>query len=309
MTRPSFMRAIQGEAGNLTHLYWAVKSSAETSVPNGKLQRETFIKMFRGQIPNRSRRPLTSQRSVEAHMNLAKELGMLQNAEETRIWQVTPVGRVFLTLWEERRKKLPRALVLNQILQKDRSFIIPFMQSILSRRNVDPRDASRFAWSELWKKYRNYLAVIEPPIRANLSDRTYKHCGEARLRLLISKEGLALDKGSLHRLASIEDKELGGEQFFTIGWILTGKKPNPLSKATLARKITSTFMLFSKLAYISAYATYAYINEKSLPRYATGWGDIESVLRNRLEFSLHSSFGKGDFLYSLKEEVRGLTVV
>jgi len=315
-----------GDAGHIERLYWAVKTSYDTSIDSERLQWRRYIEHYGSQTRNLNQRKKGLSmgkaygRSAEPHLAFARELGLLElpgtraggsNLSMGR-WLVTShAGRPFLMLWEVEKHRPPKYLLLALMLRHDRSFLVPFMREMLKEgRGAAPRLVASI-WDELWRVHKREMILAEPPIPQSLVKedgqlkRTAKHHSDARLRFLLKPEGLNLETETLRRLvesfSGFEDSDLPPDHYFRIGYAFAGKYPAEMDQQEIVHHASYAYKSLRPLAaHVSALGAFNYINELSLPERATDWNHFLNVLRTNPFFSLHASLMRGDVLFTFK---------
>ncbi len=197
-----------GDAGDLERLYAAVENSAKSAADSEKYQWETFNRNYSGSIGSRFP-TLMAPRSAEPHIAFARELGLLEHRSDGGRWLVTMgSGRAFLRLWEVDQHRPPTYFLLNSLLRYDRTLLLPLLR-LVTQEKIDPPLAMAKVWEQMWKKYRNDMARLEPPVPLTMwhddgrsLKRTAKHHSDSRLRLLTKKEGLGLTTDRIVRLVN-----------------------------------------------------------------------------------------------------------
>lgn len=328
----TLMRRMVGDAGHIERLYWAVKTSYDTSIDSERLQWRRYIEQYGSRTKNPTQRkkgltmgPSEYGRSAEPHLAFAKELGLLE-MPGTRVggswpsmgrWLVTAhAGRPFLTLWEVEKHQPPKYLLLALMLRHDRSFLIPFMRQVLKEgRESAPRIVAKI-WENLWRLYTREMILAEPPLPRSLIwkdgqlKRTAKHHSDARLRFFLKPEGLNLDMENLRRLVEafdgFEDKDLPSDHYKRIGYVFSGKYPAETGGQEIVDHVGYAYKKLLQTSHVSALGVFNYINELSLPENAVDWNQFLNVLRTNQSFSLHTSLMRGDVLFAFKswEEIK-----
>jgi hypothetical protein len=305
-----------GDAGNFDRLYAAVRNSAETSVDNEKRQWDSFRQKYSG--TEQSRFPsLRSPRSAEPHIAFARELGLLEHRSAGGRWLVTAgAGRTFLDLCDDENRKPPTRFLIGQLLRYDRTLLLPFLRKLVQEGVEKGPMVMAETWGSMWKRHRNEMATLEPPVPISLwnSDktlkRTAKHHSDARIRFLLKEEGLGLTISQVQNLVDglweSQDEKLPGDYFFRVGLALYGIQPErttPQEARDLASKAYSQLCVGT---YVSASSAFGYINELILPERAIVWEEFISMLRGRDNFAIHPSFQRGDLLYSITPQERSV---
>jgi hypothetical protein len=298
-----FARYIIGDAGNVDRLHMAVRAASMAPTDDPMQQREVFIEQF-GKISGTGprKRGLTKQRSAEPHLAFARELRLLDKEEG---WRITPLGNAFLVLWDRYPGKPPAFFLTGLLLKFDRSFLIPFLQARSDGEDDDA--AAGKAWSELWRRFGDTLASVEPPLPAELAPRTRHHHAAARIRFLESDEGLKLLPGQVYRLAEAfathAYSPLPSNSYRLIARAITGKDPAPMNPAQASAKIREVYELLQpRHAYASATAAYHTINEVALPAASLDLDVFNRALRSDSGFTLQSDFQPGELLYAVRSK-------
>lgn len=301
-----------GDAGDLERLNAAVKNSAESAADSEKYQWETFARNYSGSIGSKFP-TLMAPRSAEPHIAFARELGFLEHRSDGGRWLVTMgSGRAFLRLWGDDQHRPPTYFLLSHLLRYDRTLLLPFLRLLLQER-IDPPLAIAKTWEQMWKKYRNDMARLEPPVPLTMwhddgrsLKRTAKHHSDARLRLLTKKEGLGLANDRIVRLVDefwdFKDTKLPSDSYFRIGFAMEGKKAEPISEETMRKWISLTVSRLQRGTFISAIAAFDYTNEMLLPREAVEWDTFSVFIRSSDLFVIHPSVRPGDFLFGISAQ-------
>jgi hypothetical protein len=312
------MRYIIGDAGNVERLYWAVKTASEVQAEDLQTLCEIYIRKYAeaSSVGRRKRGFLKSSwRSAEPHFSFARELDLLDWGERD-LWRLTfGPGRSFLRLWEGLGGLPPRNLLLAQLLERDRSFLMPFLIRLLEARY--DFSAGRFlglskiageAWDEAWSVHGRELELLDPPFLGpkDIKDRTLLHHAMARVRMLNTTEGLGLNMEQTMRLTEQFDQfrdsaQLPSDVFFRIGTALTGRRPSPIDGENLSEKVLEAHSALQRAGYASGYGILLYINETSLPDLALDRNTYELHVRKKIPFSVRASFRRDDFLVAVEK--------
>jgi hypothetical protein len=302
-----------GDAGNIVRMYWAVKTASEAQTENLQVLSEVYLRKYaKLTSQGKGKRGLTKTRSLEPHFSLARELDLLECKERER-WRITfGAGRAFIALWEKECKVPPTDLLLAQLFQYDRSFLIPFIHGLVesdydfSRHKFGQLGKiAKDAWEEVWSEGKRELEDAAPPIPSpkTVKQRTLLHHANARVRLLNSDEGLSINIDKLRRLAqsftNFQFKPMPNDYYFRIGEALSGKCPTKLSTEEQDTLIFKGFALLHRMGYASGYGVFSYLNEMSLPTKAVDWQDYYDYVRKRDGISTGSSFRRDDFLLNV----------
>jgi len=308
------MRRIYGDAGDIPRLHLAVTAAAEFQSESLQMLCEYFLRRYRMQTAQGKgkRGLLKSQwRSAEPHFSFAKELDLLEWRERER-WRISfGPGRAFLKLWDA--QKQPQHFLINQLLQYDRSFTIPFITRLVetdydfsSGKFVGLEEKVMEVWEEIWASNRRELELLEPklPSPGEVRPRTLLHHASARIRFLNRIEGLSLNIEKIRRLATNfqgtdTTETMPWDSFFRIGEALNGRRPQPISSAILADQILEAFHGLQRAGYASAIGLYIIVNEASLPDSAVDWNTFSSYLRKERPFSTRTSFRPDDLLVTV----------
>ena len=299
----AFARYVIGDAGNVDRLHMAVMAASMAPTDDPVQQREVFIEQF-GKASGRGlrKRGLTKQRSAEPHLAFARELRLLDKEEG---WRITPLGNAFLVLWDRYPGEPPTFFLTGLLLKFDRSFLIPFLRARLGGENDDA--AAGKAWSELWRRFGDALASVEPPLPAELAPRTRHHHAAARIRFLESVEGLKLSPTQISRLAEAfapyAYSPMPSDSYRLIAKAVTGKDPAPINPVQASAKIREVYdLLQPRHAYASATAAFHTINAVSLPVASLDLDVFNGALRSDNGFTLQSDFQPGELLYAVRSK-------
>ena len=305
------MRRMVGDAGNIERLYHAVKNSAETPIDSEKYQWETFRRKYSG-TPSSKFPTLESSRSAEPHIAFARELGLLEHRAAGGRWLLTPgAGRAFLELWDSEERRPPKHFLLAQLLRYDRALIIPFLEKFLDEGRDDGPVIIAKVWEELWRRHRNEMAALEPPVPVSLwhdrkrsLKRTAAHHFQARIRFLMKPEGLELNEDQTGRLVKAfwdtRESRMPSDVFFKIGWSIDQTSPQPITGSSLDKLAIHAYSRMHRTGYVSAQGAFGFINELALPSHAIGWDEFVSFLRTDDSITIHPSIHRDDLLYAPK---------
>ncbi len=285
----AFMRYIIETAGNLSKLHTAIEAVSKS--PGNK---DYAWELFRA-----SSSPPGGRRAPEPHFSLARELGLIEEN-----WTISVgAGRAFLRLWQD-EKGPPLYTTLALLLQRDRSFLVPFLRGISRYSIVQTKeigDSSARAWEEMWQHAGDDLRLIEPPVPRELSPRTLLHNGRARWRLL---NGLGLKpqekRGFAEAFHSYSFKRLPVDYFSTMAFSFTGRRPLPLPESTLANWLNVAFVSLKGIEFASTIGALYLINEKILPTSYVTHEQIVSLARRSDGFEVQPAYSSEEFLFKVR---------
>lgn len=243
-SEPRILHSFEGSAGDLNRLYLAVMSAWLLHRDNPEWLKEEFIRYYKafreykGGDERGRKRGLKSPRSAEPHLNLARELNLIERER----WYVTPLGKAFLFLSFPENSSYPAHTILSLLLYYDRDMLQPLSvhlpgwmkDGIHAHGEITPR--IREIWRELWGRYGNALNEISRlPKEEEIGGRTCIHWVAARLRLLGS-EGLNLKPEQLCTLQRLLQGD-GEEPFVMAFHVIKGREPRRLSRQELRTRI------------------------------------------------------------------------
>jgi hypothetical protein len=290
------------KAGDARRLYCAVKCAMDLQIDDQELLWEIFVNRcsscsqvadcWRGGRPPRPR-------SAEPHFALARELDLIEWRQR---WLATlGSGVAYVRLWERGRKP-PVYFLLAKLLEYDRAFLIPFLESCLQ--GIEPREAAETAWCEIWRKYGQEIAGMEPPVPSRPDERTKVYHSATRLSMLKDPPptGMGLSDRQLESIVREFKpfawvKTLPDDLYFHLSVAVDGVFPEPLGDDEILTKTREVFPVLKGTGYASVKAAYGFINEIVLPSSALSWNSFLEVLRRSSQIRLRSSFRSDDLLF------------
>jgi len=310
-----WMRYLVGDAGHLQRLYLAVKTASEHQVDDLQTLCEIYLKRYRQlTTEGQGKRGLRDSRwrSAEPHFSFARELDLLELRERTT-WRITfGAGRAFLNLWSDLTP--PAALLLHQLLSYDRTFLIPFLITLVeadydfaTAKFVGLEKHVKDVWREMWELHGRELQAKEPrlPKPSEVKPRTMLHHAMARIRFLNKMDGLRLNMDKLNRLTQLfqgfeDSDEMPSDSFFRLGSAVFGRSPLEMNSSELTERVLQAFAALQRAGHASAYGIYCFVNERALPEKAVDWQTFAGHVRREYPFSTRTSFRHDDFLITVE---------
>jgi len=298
-------------SGDISRLYFAIKSSDESKSDNKYDIWEYFISKYSTQTIDKSgKRGLTKPRSVEPYLSLARELGFLRQRNQTRTWLINDgAGKAFLDI-HDLFDKTPYLLIMTQLLKNDRTFLIPYLKEIINGNYIETINNRKIqiqivdkVWSYMWRKYSRELILIEPRVKEKFTKRTKLMYADARNSLLFEKRGLNLNHKQTKEFVNVfKDKEYNkvrGDLFLKMSQVYYDILPEYLTENEITKEIFKVISIINNKKYVSAYRLFSIINEINLPNKGMAWKKFLNNIRQNNDFQLNSSFTKGDYLVNI----------
>lgn len=282
------------DVGNIERIYTILETLHENKNIYSSVEAKTIKTWKRHNI---GKAKLNEGASISSHLKFCSQLGLVIDNQF-----LSAGGKTLLALNKDINEN-PKFFLLSQILERDRSCLLRFLSQIKeSKGRVTQYE--RVAISNVFNDLRKIFPNVDIPELDPIKRGAWSHA-YARIHFLKTTDLWDVRFQIFDKFEGFDIYPLPDNYFFLIGEIF-GLKIKTINDDSIFDLIIDTYKSFLKKRlysnYISAKATFGYINELSIRnnKQAINWNDFMRLIRTNKNIVLSHAFDPSDVLFRPK---------